>query len=72
MAEHVYTIEEAAKILKVAERTIRRMIDSGELPAFRVRGAIRIRKAVIDDLMMQDTGERKSVHPDEEKEIEEA
>ncbi len=48
------------------------MIDSGELPAFRVRGAIRIRKAVIDDLMMQDTGERKSVHPDEEKEIEEA
>ncbi len=72
MSEQVYTIEEAAKVLKVTPRTIRRMIDDGELPSFRVRSSIRIRKAVIDALTMQDTGERKAVHPDVEKEIEEA
>ena len=64
MSEQVYTINEAAERLRVSTSTIRRMIDTGELPAFKVRSGIRIRKAVIDAIMMRDTGERKSVRPD--------
>ncbi len=70
MSEQVYTIEEAARVLKVSHRTIRRMIDTGELPSFRVRTGIRIRRAVIDAMMMRDTGPTKAVHPPDEEEVE--
>ena len=38
------SIQEAAEALSVHPATIRRMIDSGELPAFRVRRVWRIRE----------------------------
>jgi excisionase family DNA binding protein len=47
MAE-VYTIEEAAHILKVSQDTIRRMIREKQLDAKKVRGQWRISKASID------------------------
>jgi excisionase family DNA binding protein len=49
--EVVYTILEAAKLLKVSDDTIRRMIKSGELEAVKVRGQWRIRKDVLDKVM---------------------
>jgi excisionase family DNA binding protein len=51
MADVVYTIEEAAKILKVSSATIRRMIDDGDIKVIRVRGQIRIPKDEIDRIL---------------------
>ncbi len=51
MTEVVYTIKEVAKILKVSDDTVRRMIDSGELEAFKVHNQWRIRKEVLDRFM---------------------
>lgn len=51
MADVVYTIEEAAKILKVSGATIRRMIDDGDIKAIRVRGQLRIPKEEIDRIL---------------------
>lgn len=51
MTEESYTIEEAARILKVSEDTLRRKIKSGEIEVFRVGRLIRIRKDVLDKLM---------------------
>lgn len=47
-AEQVFTIEEAARILKVSVSTIRRMIDEKQLDATKVRGQWRVKKASVD------------------------
>jgi excisionase family DNA binding protein len=47
----VFTIEEVAEILKVSVDTIRRMIKSGELEAFKVHRQYRIRKEVLERIM---------------------
>lgn len=44
------TVREAAEALGVSERTVYRMIDAGEIPAARVRGALRIPRARLSDL----------------------
>ena len=46
--EKLYTIEEAARVLRVSVSTIRRMIDEGQLDATKVRGQWRIKKASVD------------------------
>lgn len=46
--ETLYTIEEAARILRVSVSTIRRMIDAGELDAVKVRFQWRIKKSSVD------------------------
>lgn len=49
------TVAASAEYLGVCERTIRRMIHSGELKAYRIRrrGMIRIARADLDDLLSQ-------------------
>lgn len=47
----LYTIDEAARILRVSHDTIRRMIKSGELNAIKVRGQWRVRKESIDRIV---------------------
>jgi excisionase family DNA binding protein len=42
------TIREAAELLNVSERTIRRLIAKGELPSFRVFSSIRIEAQELD------------------------
>jgi excisionase family DNA binding protein len=49
--EEVYTIAEAAKILKVSEETIRRLIASGELQARRVGRQYRITREALDQFL---------------------
>ena len=50
--EHVYTVNEAAAIMRVHPRTIHRMIKAGELDAFKIRGhEYRIRKSALDAYM---------------------
>jgi len=51
--ERIYTVTEIAEILRLTPRTVRRMIVSGELDAFMVRGEYRIRKSALDALMQK-------------------
>jgi excisionase family DNA binding protein len=52
LVEQVYTVNEAADILRVHPRTIHRMIKAGELDAFTIRGyEYRIKKSVLDAYM---------------------
>ena len=41
--ERLYRIGEAAAILRVSDKTIRRMIDAGQLASRKIRGVHRIR-----------------------------
>ncbi len=50
MGEDILSIDQAAKYLSVSDDTIRRLIKEGELPAARIRGQWRIRKADLDAL----------------------
>lgn len=43
--DNLLSVAEAAELLKVSTRTIRRAIDSGRLPAYRIGGLIRINRA---------------------------
>ena len=45
----LWTVGEAAKYLNVCEGTIRRDINSGELPHLRIRGCIRVPKQAVSD-----------------------
>jgi excisionase family DNA binding protein len=47
MSDAVYTIEEVAKILKVSQMTVRRLINERELEAFKVGNQWRIRKEAL-------------------------
>jgi excisionase family DNA binding protein len=38
MSDEVLTIKEVAALLKLAEKTVYAMANSGELPAFKIRG----------------------------------
>jgi excisionase family DNA binding protein len=47
----VYTVEEVAKILKVSEATVRRLIKSGALEGFSVGNQYRVKKEALDRYM---------------------
>ncbi len=46
--DDVMTVREVAGYLKVKERTIYRLVASGDMPGFKVGGSWRFRKAVVD------------------------
>jgi len=71
MSEEIYTVQDAAKRLRVSVYTIYRMIDEGKLPAFKVRASIRIYKSDVDAIMMRETGQRPIVKPEASHEDEE-
>ncbi len=45
LADEVLTIQEIAVLLKLADKTVYSMAQKGELPAFKVRGQWRLRRA---------------------------
>ena len=51
--EEVYTVEEVAKRLKVNVRVVRRLIDKGELVAFKVGREYRIRASALESFVKQ-------------------
>jgi len=51
--KEVMKIKEIAALLKVGEKTIYSMAQTGELPAFKVRGQWRFSKKDIDDWIEQ-------------------
>jgi len=48
MAEDILTIKEVAEYLKVTERTLYRLVQERKIPAFKVGGSWRFRKAEIN------------------------
>jgi excisionase family DNA binding protein len=48
MSDEILTVIEVAALLKVADKTVYTMVQQGELPAFKVRGQWRFRRADID------------------------
>ena len=55
--EQVYSIDEAARILKVNPKTIRRMIDRGEIVSHKVGRQHRIPRSELDKFL--DGGQQK-------------
>jgi excisionase family DNA binding protein len=49
--ETIFKLKEVAKILKTSERTVRRMIEEGCLPAFKMRGQLRIPESSVKKYM---------------------
>ena len=49
MPDEVLTIKEVAALLKLAEKTVYAMAQAGEIPAFKIRGQWRIRRADLDE-----------------------
>ena len=47
-SDEVLTIKDVAQLLKVGEKTVYSMAQSGELPAFKVRGQWRFSRKDID------------------------
>ncbi|MCK6423186.1 MAG: helix-turn-helix domain-containing protein [Aquabacterium sp.] len=48
MHDEVLTIKEVAALLKLAEKTVYAMAAAGEIPAFKIRGQWRIKRAELD------------------------
>jgi excisionase family DNA binding protein len=48
MADELYTVEEIAKKLRITGRTVRRMIEGGQLRAILVRNQYRISQDALD------------------------
>jgi excisionase family DNA binding protein len=44
---HLFTLGEAAKVLQVSKRTLRRMVDQKDFPAFKVGGQWRVRESEV-------------------------
>ena len=49
MSDEILTIKEVADYLKVAEKTIYRLVGSKKLPGFKVGGIWRFRKSEVDN-----------------------
>lgn len=55
MADDILTIKEVAEYLKVNERTIYRLANKGDIPAFKVANAWRFRKSDMENWIAQQT-----------------
>lgn len=53
MADEILTLPEVAKLLKVAEKTVYTTAQRAEIPAFKVRGQWRFKRADIDSWIEQ-------------------
>jgi excisionase family DNA binding protein len=63
MQHEILTLPEIAQLLKVAEKTVYTMAQKGELPAFKVRGQWRFKRADLDHwIEEQKVGTRDDKH----------
>ena len=56
MSEEILTIQEVAKLLKVADKTVYTMAQRGDLPAFKVGGLSRFRRLDLDAWITERVG----------------
>jgi len=54
------TADEVAALLRIAPRTALHLARTGRLPAFKVGGSVRFHRVVIERLVAQGAGERRS------------
>jgi excisionase family DNA binding protein len=59
MSDEILTLPEVAQLLKVAQKTVYTIAQKGEMPAFKVGGQWRFRRADLDNWM-----DRKTRHGD--------
>lgn len=59
MSDEILTVQEVAALLKVADKTVYTMAQRGEMPAFKVRGQWRFRRADIDAWIQTQTAARR-------------
>ncbi len=57
MVGEVLSLPEAAFALRVSKDTVRRMIKSGQLPAFKVRGVWRVKREELERIMQSVTSQ---------------
>jgi excisionase family DNA binding protein len=65
--DEVFTVAEVASILKLNQQTVRNWIDTGALPALRIGRRVRIKRAVLEDIIehgLQIEDEEGSQHPE--------
>ena len=55
------TLDEAAKVLQVSKRTVRRMVDQKEFPAFKVGGQWRVRESEVTKWIQELSEHRQNV-----------
>jgi excisionase family DNA binding protein len=53
MVDTIYTIEEAAAVLKIKPRTVRSWIDSGKIKSFHIGDLVRIHEDDLKDFIAQ-------------------
>ena len=56
MSEPFLTVRDVADLLKVSEKTVRRLQSRGDLPSFRVGTQVRFRRTDIEDWVDQQQG----------------
>ena len=66
MSDEILTVQEVATLLKVADKTVYTMAQKGEIPAFKVRGQWRFRRADIDAWIQEQTAARRDDGGDNE------
>jgi excisionase family DNA binding protein len=65
LTDEILTLQEVASLLKVATKTVYAMAQAGEMPAFKVRGQWRFRRADLDAWIAQQTAARRPPRPGE-------
>ena len=67
LGEEVFTVKEVATLLKVGEKTVYSMAQTGELPAFKVRGQWRFSRKDIDAWIEQQKHTTQDFGEDDQK-----
>jgi excisionase family DNA binding protein len=66
-SDEVLTIKDVAQLLKVGEKTVYSMAQTGELPAFKVRGQWRFSRKDIDAWIEQQKNTTQDFSEDDQK-----
>ncbi|MGV6825601.1 MAG: methylation-associated defense system helix-turn-helix domain-containing protein MAD1 [bacterium] len=66
-SDEVLTIKDVAQLLKVGEKTVYSMAQTGELPAFKVRGQWRFSRKDIDAWIEQQKNTTQDFGEDDQK-----
>ncbi|WNG48865.1 helix-turn-helix domain-containing protein [Archangium minus] len=66
MSDEILTVQEVAALSKVADKTVYTMAQKGEIPAFKVRGQWRFKRADLDQWIEQLKGASRDADGDNE------
>jgi len=59
MADSYMTLKEVAELLKLSEKTLYRLVQQGDVPAFKVGGSWRFRRADIEEWIAKQIEDQK-------------